>query len=186
MNNFCQFHGEVKHTGTTDFIGDTEAVSISCPLCVAEAPHRVLILSCSHAKVDTPGRMLAINRYDGPTFKVYRKFQSEQSQKAAQIKTYILSAKFGLITDQTPIPNYEQKMTKTRAEEIKPEIAAYLRDSAYVGATGIMFCMSPLYRIALTMPVLREGVRIELTPGGIGKKIAKLRRWLHEESAERL
>ena len=117
MEYYCPKHKEVYFPDES-----TPDIGEYCPSCAAESPTRVLILSCSYAKVHTPERMPAIDRYNGPAFQVYRKFQSEHPERAAEISTYILSAKFGLITANTPIPDYDYKMTPTRAKAIKPRL----------------------------------------------------------------
>ena len=142
----CQKHGPVEFQGTPDFSGGSHPVTIYCPLCESEAKPRVLILACSQAKTDTPGQIPAIDRYDGPAFQVYRKFKREHPDREKEIRSYILSAKFGLILAQTPIPDYDMKMTPTRAKEIQPQIAAHLRDIIFAEADDIMLCMSPIYR----------------------------------------
>jgi hypothetical protein len=56
---------------------------------------RLLILACSQRKNPARGKLPAIDRYDGPAFRVLRKYSRDS---AANLPTVlILSAKHGLI-----------------------------------------------------------------------------------------
>jgi hypothetical protein len=81
---------------------------------------RLLILSCSKAKRKDAGLLPAIERYDGPPFKVLRLYLRQPG--AAPPETYVLSAKFGLISGNHPIPDYDRLMTPERAEELRPQV----------------------------------------------------------------
>ncbi|WP_373537310.1 DUF6884 domain-containing protein [Microcoleus sp.] len=68
----------------------------------------LLILACSQRKRSDTDSLPAIERYDGPTFRLLRRFL--RKQPSAPLEIYILSAKFGLIPSDYPIPDYDQKM----------------------------------------------------------------------------
>jgi hypothetical protein len=70
--------------------------------------HRLLILSCSQRKRPDAILLPALERYDGPMFRVLRKFLRENPSKELHPDVYILSAQFGLISaDQLiPIPDF--------------------------------------------------------------------------------
>ena len=59
--------------------------------------HRLLILSCSQRK--RPNRVLlpALERYDGPVFRMLRKFLRSCPARESHLEIYILSAQFGLL-----------------------------------------------------------------------------------------
>jgi hypothetical protein len=57
--------------------------------------NRLLILSCSQRKAPWEGDLPALDRYDGPAFRVLRKYLRTHSDDSLAI--LILSAKFGLI-----------------------------------------------------------------------------------------
>jgi hypothetical protein len=81
---------------------------------------RLLILSCSKAKRKNAGCLPAIERYDGPTFRVLRRYLRQPG--ADPPETYVLSAKFGLIPGDCRIPDYDRSMTPQRAEELRPQV----------------------------------------------------------------
>ena len=58
---------------------------------------RLLILSCSQRKHTSLDPLPAIERYDGPLFKVLRRFLRESSHQARDLDVFILSAAYGLI-----------------------------------------------------------------------------------------
>src|SRR3972149_12339075 len=82
---------------------------------------RLLILSCSERKNDSPGLLPAILRYDGPTFRVVRKFLRENPKKSQAIDVSVISAEFGFISADLPISTYDRRMNLKRANELRPE-----------------------------------------------------------------
>ncbi len=87
---------------------------------------RLLILSCSRRKRLDPGLLSAVERYDGPMFRVLRKFVRECASEAQYLAVFILSAEFGLIPGSKPIPDYDRRMTPHRAAELQPQVLAEL------------------------------------------------------------
>jgi Family of unknown function (DUF6884) len=83
-------------------------------------------MSCSQRKRAESRLLPAIERYDGPTFRVVRHFLQERPSKPLDI--FIVSAKFGLIPSDQPIPNYDQRMTPFRIQELHPQIIAELKN----------------------------------------------------------
>ncbi len=59
---------------------------------------RCLIIGCSKSKIKSPGHMPALQRYDGPSFRVLRRFLAAESSPHAEgkVDVFILSAEFGL------------------------------------------------------------------------------------------
>lgn len=66
----------------------------------------------------------ALERYDGPAFQVLRKFIIECPTEARKLDIRILSAKFGLIPADRPIPFYDKPMTARRAIALRPAVSA--------------------------------------------------------------
>jgi hypothetical protein len=71
--------------------------------------HRLLIIACSERKNSAVGLLPAIDRYDGPAFRVLRKYLREHAERAPSI--LILSAKYGLIPAGQEIPMYERRLS---------------------------------------------------------------------------
>jgi hypothetical protein len=84
----------------------------------------LLILSCSRKKKAGSKLLPALERYDGPAFQVLRKFIVECPAEARKLDIRILSAKFGLIPADRPIPFYDKPMTARRAIALKPAVSA--------------------------------------------------------------
>src|SRR5690348_4465403 len=96
---------------------------------------RLLILSCSQRKRPDLELLPAMDRYDGPSFRVLRRFLSQRPTE--RLTVYILSAEFGLIPATLPIPDYDRRMTPQRARELQPqalEVIAQVRAADSVDA----------------------------------------------------
>jgi hypothetical protein len=87
--------------------------------------HRLLIISCSKSKCPNPPLMPAIDCYDGPAFRVLRRFVREHPEHAPEV--WIMSAKYGLLAANSRIPFYNQPMDAMRAKELRPLVAADFR-----------------------------------------------------------
>lgn len=114
---------------------------------------RILLVSCSKAKDDHPIPMPAIDRYNGPAFRVIRKAMQEGYWPddvtlliALQGAQHVVSAEFGLLTADGPIPWYDRKMTPARATELKDEIAGAL-DGVLTGADEVFLNVAGPYYI---------------------------------------
>lgn len=88
---------------------------------------RLLILSCSRRKRSTPGFLPALERYDGPTFRVMNKFMQMRPFGSESLNVYILSAKFGLIPSSQLIPDYDCRVTMQRVRELQPPTLTTLK-----------------------------------------------------------
>src|ERR1700693_6189826 len=82
--------------------------------------NRLLIVACSKRKKPTNKQMPAIERYDGPAFRVLRKFLREQQGPVPRV--LILSGKYGLIDAVTPIRDYDFRMTPATADALRPAV----------------------------------------------------------------
>src|SRR2546430_68654 len=85
---------------------------------------RLLLLSCSQRKLGTPGKILALQRYDGPAFRVVRRYLRESEDPALHI--CVLSAEHGLIASGERIADYDRKMDAERAAELRESSLATL------------------------------------------------------------
>lgn len=86
---------------------------------------RLLILACSQRKRPEASPLPAIERYDGPAFRVLRRY-CRLIQDSGLI-VYVVSAEFGLISAEKTIPTYDRRMTSERAEDLRPFIAAAVK-----------------------------------------------------------
>lgn len=144
----------------------------------------LLIVACSRRKRSAPGLLPAIERYDGPLFRVLRKYRRECPDGATFLDTYIFSAKFGLISGDTPIPDYDQKMTETRAHELRAQVIPELKRILEVGCYQEAFiCMGQRYRQGLDgcESSIPRGLVVKVATGGLGQQQGALHHWLHRE-----
>ena len=75
---------------------------------------KLLIVSCSETKCPDDKDMKAIDRYLGPVFQTLKAQGIPENVDVA-----IMSAKHGLIRSNTPLKNYNEKMTKAKAQAFK-------------------------------------------------------------------
>ncbi len=142
---------------------------------------RLLILACSQRKNPARGKLPAIDRYDGPVFRVLRKYSRED---AANLPTVlILSAKHGLIAADREIPDYDRRLSSESAERLRPQV---LKTASQVLSAcqwhRIAICAGKAYRVALAgiAELVPQGVRVDFLEGGQGPRLAELRRWLRQ------
>ncbi len=140
----------------------------------------LLIVACSQRKRPDPGLLPAIERYDGVNYRVLRKAQRD-GYWPNNLDVLILSAKFGLIRLDTPIENYNLRMTRERAMELQNKVGtdldAQFRKNSY---TAVYVNLGKEYLAALAssqgLPKLSSQTRY--ASGGIGKRMAQMKSWL--------
>jgi len=145
----------------------------------------LLILACSQRKRSDTDSLPAIERYDGPTFRLLRRFL--RKQPSAPLEIYILSAKFGLIPSDYPIPDYDQKMTRDRSRQLQPEVIAKLKHILNAKPyQQLCICLGQDYFHALDKydMLIKSGLAVRITTGSLGKKLATLHDWLYGKPPE--
>lgn len=144
-------------------------------------PPRLLLLACSGAKRHTPELLPAVERYDGPAFRVLRRFRHLRPESPLDV--LILSAEFGLIGEHEPIPAYDRTMTTTRADEFRRYAVGVLRQLMGIRAYGEVFIsMSELYKRALVPFVqwVPNSTHLIIGRSDRGIALTDLRAWLYE------
>lgn len=139
----------------------------------------LLIIPCSKNKkelFDAP----ALKLYDGPFYRIIRKYMQEN------IDILILSAKYGLINSPELISPYDQKMTKTRAEELSHEVMekleCVLHNNHY---DEIFITLGKIYMIALgEAENILDKHNVYWGSGQIGERLHELKTWLTAIKAE--
>jgi hypothetical protein len=81
---------------------------------------RLLVISCSQRKTLGNGLVPAVDRYDGPAFRVLRKYLRELPDPG--LRVLILSAKFGLIEAERKLPYYDHRLTRQEALAMRPKV----------------------------------------------------------------
>jgi len=143
------------------------------------AVDRLLILSCSQRKVPSKGRLPAIDRYDGPAFRVLRKYLRET--RSGALTVLIVSAKYGLIEAAQPIPDYDCRMSAALAEQLHAQIleaGTHVLGSEHWQEVGV--CVGKQYSAALggLLECVPGGARVDVIGGGLGRRLTALRGWL--------
>jgi hypothetical protein len=142
--------------------------------------HRLLILSCSQRKRPNPELLPAIERYDGPAFRVLRRFLREKPSERVDVS--ILSAKFGLVPHDLPIPDYDMRMTPARARSLRQHVSsefAHLVDARSYKDVFVLAGRDYLEAFDPGAFSIARPVNIKASRGSLGEKLTELHIWLH-------
>lgn len=137
--------------------------------------NRCLLIACSARKRPDTGLLRAVERYDGPWYRVLRGAAGDD------MDVWVISAEYGLIPGDTPIPDYDRTMDMRRAQQLLPQIQPALA-RALADAPETFICAGRPYVYALTqcrssVPAIGNAT---VAPGGIGTKMMHLKRWLND------
>lgn len=147
------------------------------------AMRRLLLLACSERKRPDPGRIPAIERYDGPAYRVLRRYMRTEPREVLDV--YILSAQFGLIRGDEPIQAYNRRMTPQRARELRGTTAANLQKLDLGRRYQHVFLHAgAMYREIFSSLDLNglPQERLMASTGGQGVQLTHLKSWLYQGS----
>jgi hypothetical protein len=154
-------------------------VTVTDPVTPRAPPsRRLLVLACSARKRADPGLLPAVDRYDGPGFRVLRKYLADAADPPDVL---ILSARYGLIPADREIPDDDQKLTPDDADALRPDVLRALGHALADGAFAeVALCLGRDYRRAVAghAEVVPAGVAVLQITGGQGTRLRKLRAWL--------
>lgn len=145
---------------------------------------RILITSCSQRKKTDKNLLPAIDRYDGPSFRLLRKYLSQNTDK---LEVYILSAKYGLLSYKNKIPFYEEKLIKQKSQELSQlsiSQANQLFDKTEQ-KKEVFVNLGNLY-LQVFEPILEKISQtnsVVFTSGSSGKRLAEMHDWLYGENS---
>ena len=142
---------------------------------------RCLIVGCSRTKTDSPGLLPAVQRYDGPIYRVIRRYLREAPSAQRSLEIFVLSAEFGLIPGEAEIPAYDRLMTASRADELRPQVLNTTRDRiSPQGYSEIFLSMSKTYSRALAgiNDLVHDDTKVVLSSEPSGRQLTKLKQWL--------
>lgn len=151
---------------------------------------RLLILGCSAAKRHEAWLMPAVERYDGPAFRVLRKARRE-GVIDEDTRVRILSAKYGLISELEEIEDYDQVMTEGRAQELVGDVSAALwrwMNHDHPDCRDVFINVGGAYGPAVAGFAewcRRNDIRCEVASGGIGMRVAQMKDWLQQHGPAR-
>lgn len=139
--------------------------------------NKLLLISCSQRKREDAGLLPAIDRYDGPVYRCLRKMIREETYPVDEIGCLIISAKYGLITTQACIEDYDQKMTADRAAELRDAVQSSLSRFLSKRIEQVFINLGKDYMLALdgfhwgTYPTMEAS-------GGIGMRTSQMKHWI--------
>jgi len=143
---------------------------------------QLLVLGCSQTKRDSVGELPAIDRYDGPSYRVLRGYLREHVWPD-DLSVAVLSAKYGLFGALKPIVHYEARMQPSDVLEHKDACRATLSTWARTHSR-IHFSLGKDY-----LPAVRESIdldlkgRAEIFEGPIGMKLHQIKGLLQSTHA---
>lgn len=147
---------------------------------VARTGHRLLVVGCSRQKTRGRGKRQAIGVYDGPTFRLLRKYLSDFSNDNGS-DVLIVSAKYGLIEPRQEIQPYNQLMTKERALELRPSVFARFRELlSERHYDSILVNLGRLYLPVLGDPrkTFQSATSLVVLDGRIGERLHQMKEWV--------
>lgn len=145
---------------------------------------KLLLLSCSQRKRLDSCELPAIDRYDGPSFRLLRRYFRQSSSTPVEVK--ILSAEYGLISADKSLPYYDRRMTKERSKILRRQVIDRLKLSFSEGFhKNLLICLGKDYFEAIHgyESILPRGMNVQFAPGGLGRKLSIMHDWLYEGSA---
>jgi hypothetical protein len=137
----------------------------------------LLILACSQTKRPDPGLLPALERYDGPLYRVLRRWMRANPDDE-RLALRILSAEYGLIGPRAEISDYNRRMTPARAALLRPDVTTHLGLLArYLpGIRAVFVNVGTDYRTALPDPL--PFAAVQWASGGIGQRQQQMKHWL--------
>lgn len=140
-------------------------------------PSRLLVIGCSARKKKDPGPLTALGRYDGPAFRVLRKYLSRATVAPAVL---ILSARYGLIDANRETPDYDLRMTPAAADALRPDVLRVLGERLAEGFAEVGVCLGRDYQTAVAgfEDLVPPGTAVTPITGGQGTRLRNLRAWL--------
>lgn len=142
----------------------------------------LMVISCSGVKKNDPGAIPAIERYQGTTYKVIHKARREGYWPSAT-DLFIVSAKYGLISEHSLIEWYDLKMSEERAREccivVSHAFDTLLRSNLY---ETIFINMGQAYMLSIGasteyIQAYKDG-RLQEASGAIGQRLKQTKKWL--------
>ena len=145
----------------------------------------LLLISCSATKSYKSELIPAIDRYQGTIYKVIKKARRE-GYWPQDTDVFIVSAKYGLISEHTLIESYDLKMTGVRAVDLQAEVShaldELLRERHY---EKIFINMGKVYMQSIGLSREIEYARqrgiLQEAFGGIGERQHQTKVWLIEQ-----
>lgn len=132
---------------------------------------QLLVQSCSETKQESDSSLPAIERYDGYFYQIIKKARSE-GKLDPSLDICILSAEYGLVDKDEPIPYYDRRMDIERADELRDDVLSALRQKmSEKDYDRVIINMGEVYQRAITGIDDTVGPSVVyIQGGGIGQK----------------
>ena len=144
---------------------------------------RLLILGCANRKRGSDGLLPALDRYDGPPFRVVRKFLREH-QWPDVLSIAVLSAKYGLFGVLKGIANYDKRMDAATARASEADCSTILSKWA-TSHQSMHVSLGKDYMPAVQPGLEKLGLEHEVFAGGQGSKLHQIKTFLEDASPTR-
>lgn len=139
----------------------------------------LLLLGCSKRKKSMPmSPTLALDRYDGPAFRLVRKWMSETKARSF-LDIKVISAKYGLLDAEDNIPYYDEKMTSGRAVELEKTVSEQLKKLVQQNDYRGIYCdLGNAYLRVLPNDFIKSNELVKIAKGRVGERLRSLKTWL--------
>lgn len=139
---------------------------------------RLLILGCSDTKRASDGLLPALDRYDGPAYRVVRNFL-RTNYWPEDLSIAALSARYGLFGVLKGIENYNERMNPTSAKAKSLECSTVLLKWA-PSHQSVHLSLGKDYMPALEPALKSLDIGLELFEGRIGEKLNRIKTFLSD------
>lgn len=141
-----------------------------------------MILACSATKRVDEGVLPAVERYDGPQYRVLRN-RLRSVTWPEELSVGVLSAEFGLMGGMTSIPNYDRRIDAERAGVMRAQVTTLLGEWGR-SHDAVTLWLGEEYLRAVDLEALKStGLVHAVVKGGIGEKLHQLRSQLDRMEA---
>ena len=144
---------------------------------------KLLILGCAGRKRDSAGLLPALDRYDGPAYRVVRSFLRDY-QWPEDLSIAVLSAEHGLFGILKSIAHYDKKMDRAMAMASASECSATLNKWS-TSHRSVHVSLGKNYMPAVQPGLAEIGLEREVFEGGIGHKLNRIKSFLTDSSSHR-
>ena len=144
---------------------------------------KLLILGCADRKRDSHGLLPALDRYDGPAYRVVRRFLRDY-QWPEDVSIAVLSAEYGLFGILKRIRHYDRRMNPATAKASASECSTILAKWATAHGS-VHVSLGKDYMPAVQPGLATLGLELEVFWGGIGQKLNQIKSFLTRASPPR-
>src|SRR5438105_664375 len=139
----------------------------------------LILLGCSERKRNSSRHLPALDRYDGPTFRVLRSHVNSSPKES--ISLCVLSAKWGLVDGFTLIPRYDRSLSRMRESDrlalqlkVESQWRTILRSLPPLARAFVSVGREYWPMVETTVLPTLTGIQVDVASGGIGGRASRL------------